>query len=115
MIYEEEILVGWTWENIRKLMCSQVKNCIIVNTNRSNGGVYTVIFGNCKIEKKDFSVHVVVTPKDVKDELFGENVFMAEQLTTIDGKQILVKAGYISAETRVLTQFNEIMFKQLGM
>ena len=44
--------------------------CIIVNTNKSNGGVYTVIPGSCKLEKKDFPVHVVVTPKDVKGGTF---------------------------------------------
>lgn len=69
--------------------------CIIVNTNKSNGGVYTVIPGSCKLEKKDFPVHVIVTPKDVKGGLSKETVFMAEQLTTVAGKQILIKVGHI--------------------
>mgnify|MGYP001289024673 CR=1 FL=1 len=50
--------------------------CIIVNTNKSNGGVYTVIPGSCKLEKKDFPVHVIVTPKDVKGGDFLRKLYL---------------------------------------
>ena len=74
-----------------------------------------MIPGSCKLEKKDFPVHVVVTPKDVKGGLSKETVFMAEQLTTVDGKQILVKVGHILVESKVLTQLKEIMLRQLEL
>ena len=40
---------------------------------------------------------------------------MAEQLTTVDGKQILIKVGHISEESKVLPKLNEIMLRQLEL
>lgn len=69
--------IGWLdlGEHPETYVQSGRKICIIVNTNGSNSGVYTVIFGNCKIEKKDFSVHMVIIPKDVKGGLLGKCIY----------------------------------------
>ena len=40
---------------------------------------------------------------------------MAEQLTTVAGKQILIKVGHIPEESKILTQISEIMLRQLEL
>ena len=69
--------------------------CLVVSTDKGNGPVYTVMPGTSKQEKKAFPVHVTVFQKDVFGRLGKTTVFMAEQLVTIDDRQILMKAGHI--------------------
>lgn len=89
--------------------------CLIVNTNRSNAEVYTVMPGTCKISKMGFPVHVTVTPKEVHGMLNQTTIFMAEQLVTVDESQVLLKVGHIDKKSGVMERVNEVLLRQMGM
>ena len=57
--------------------------CLIVNTNKSNAKVYTVMPGTCQMEKDGFPVHVTIEPNEVQGSLSRTTIFMAEQLVTV--------------------------------
>lgn len=42
-------------------------------------------------------------------------VFMAEQLVTIDDRQILMKAGHIPEQSDVMQKINDLLKRQLGL
>lgn len=87
--------------------------CLIVNTNKSNADVYTVMPGTCQMEKSGFPVHVTVEPDEVHGSLSKTTVFMAEQLVTVDEKQIILMAGYLERESDAMKQVNEVLLRQL--
>lgn len=89
--------------------------CLIVNTDKSNGEIYTVLPGTCKMEKKDFPVHVLVNPEDMKGALKQKTIFMAEQMLTVDRKDILLKTGNIDKNSEVMRKINNILIRQLGL
>lgn len=89
--------------------------CIIINTNKSNGYVYTVIPGSCKLEKSKFPVHTVISPKEVCCGLSKETVFMAEQITTVDNKQIIMKVGHIPNKSETSAKIKNIIVRQLDI
>lgn len=87
--------------------------CLIVNTDKSNASVYTVMPGTCQLAKKDFPVHVTITPKEVHGSLSQETYFMAEQLVTVDESQILLKAGFIDNNSETMKRINQALMRQL--
>ena len=89
--------------------------CLIVNTDKSRADVYTVMPGTRRLEKKDFPVHVTVEPADVKGFLNPTTIFMAEQLVTIDEKQILMKAGFLERESEAMKKVGEVLIRQLEL
>ena len=90
--------------------------CIVVSCDKANkhAPVYTVIPGTTKYDKKNLPVHFELYPEDVRGFLRKKTIFLAEQLCTIDEKQIICKAGEITNED-VITQMNKILVRQLGM
>lgn len=89
--------------------------CLIVNTNKSNADVYTVMPGTCKVQKKDFPVHVCVYPDEVKGVLSQTTIFMAEQLVTVDEQQVILKAGYIDNQSDAMKRVNEVLIRQMEL
>lgn len=89
--------------------------CIIVNTNKSNGDVYTVIPGSSKFERKHFPVHLVVTPQEVKGSLSKETVFMMEQITTVDKRDIILKTGFLQSDSEIMKSINNLIIRQLEL
>ncbi len=89
--------------------------CLIVNTDKSRADVYTVMPGTCRLEKKDFPVHVTIEPEEVRGSLNQTTVFMAEQLVTIDEKQILMKAGFLERESEAMKKVGEVLIRQLEL
>ena len=87
--------------------------CLIVNTNKSNARVYTVMPGTCQMEKDGFPVHVTIEPDEVIGSLTKTTVFMAEQLVTIDENQIMLMAGYLDRESDAMKRINEVLLRQL--
>ncbi len=87
--------------------------CLIVNTNKSNARVYTVMPGTCQMEKDSFPVHVTIEPDEVIGSLTKTTVFMAEQLVTIDENQIMLMAGYLDRESDAMKRINEVLLRQL--
>ena len=89
--------------------------CLIVNTDKGSADIYTVLPGTCKMAKKDFPVHVQVKPSEVQGRLQQTTIFMAEQLITIDEKNILMKTGYIEKNSEIMKKVNDIILRQLEL
>lgn len=87
--------------------------CLIVNTNKSNAKVYTVMPGTCQMEKDGFPVHVTIEPNEVQGSLSRTTIFMAEQLVTVDEKQVMLMAGYLKKESDAMRRINEVLMRQL--
>lgn len=87
--------------------------CLIVNTNKSNAKVYTVMPGTCQMEKEGFPVHVTIEPNEVIGSLTKTTIFMAEQLVTVDENQVMLMAGYLERESDAMKRINEVLLRQL--
>ena len=87
--------------------------CLIVNTNKSNAKVYTVMPGTCQMEKDGFPVHVTIEPNEVQGSLNKTTIFMAEQLVTVDENQVMLMAGYLKKESDAMRRINEVLMRQL--
>ena len=87
--------------------------CLIVNTNKSNAKVYTVMPGTCQMEKDGFPVHVTIEPNEVQGSLSKTTIFMAEQLVTVDENQVMLMAGYLKKESDAMRRINEVLMRQL--
>lgn len=87
--------------------------CLIVNTNKSNAKVYTVMPGTCQMEKDGFPVHVTIEPNEVQGSLNKTTIFMAEQLVTVDENQVMLMAGYLKKESDAMLRINEVLMRQL--
>ena len=87
--------------------------CLIVNTNKSNAKVYTVMPGTCQMEKDGFPVHVTIEPNEVIGSLSKTTIFMAEQLVTVDENQVMLMAGYLERESDAMKRINEVLLRQL--
>ncbi len=87
--------------------------CLIVNTNKSNAKVYTVMPGTCQKEKDGFPVHVTIEPNEVQGSLSKTTIFMAEQLVTVDENQVMLMAGYLKNESDAMRRINEVLMRQL--
>ena len=87
--------------------------CLIVNTNKSNAKVYTVMPGTCQMEKDGFPVHVTIEPNEVIGSLTKTTIFMAEQLVTVDENQVMLMAGYLERESDAMKRINEVLLRQL--
>ena len=87
--------------------------CLIVNTNKSNAKVYTVMPGTCQMEKDGFPVHVTIEPNEVQGSLNRTTIFMAEQLVTVDENQVMLMAGYLKNESDAMRRINEVLMRQL--
>ena len=91
------------------------KLCLIVSTNKGNGGVYQVILGTSKQDKKNFPVHVAVKPEEVQGLLRKETIFMAEQLTIASEQQILMMVGNLEQESEVMVKVEKALKRQLEL
>jgi len=87
--------------------------CLIVNTNKSNAKVYTVMPGTCQMEKDGFPVHVTIEPNEVIGSLTKTTIFMAEQLVTVDENQVMLMVGYLERESDAMKRINEVLLRQL--
>lgn len=91
------------------------KLCLIVSTDKGNGSVYQVIPGTSKKDKKDFPVHVTVQPEEIQGVLKKETIFMAEQLTIVDERQILMMVGNLEPGSNAMVKVERAMKRQLEL
>ena len=89
--------------------------CLIVNTDKSKSNIYTVMPGTCRVQKKEFPVHVCIYPHEVNGVLSRPTIFMAEQLVTVDEQQVILKAGYIDSRSEVMKRINEVLLRQMEL
>ena len=91
------------------------KLCLIVSTDKGNGSVYQVIPGTSKKDKKDFPVHVTVQPEEIQGVLKKETIFMAEQLTIVDERQILMMVGNLEQGSEAMIKVEKAIKRQLEL
>lgn len=91
------------------------KLCLIVSTDKGNGSVYQVIPGTSKKDKKDFPVHVTVQPEEIQGVLKKETIFMAEQLTIVDERQILMMVGSLEQRSNAMVKVERAIKRQLEL
>ncbi len=60
-------------------------------------------------------MHALIYPKESGCGLSRKTVFMAEQVTTVDKKQVLIKVGHIPEESDTWSRINDIIIRQLDM
>lgn len=95
---------------------SGYRPCIVVSCDKANrySPVYTVIPGTTQYDKADFPVHCIIEPNEVKGILRMKTIFLAEQICTIDKKQVLSVAGKIVNQDAI-NQVNKILIRQLEL
>ncbi|MBC5659039.1 type II toxin-antitoxin system PemK/MazF family toxin [Anaerosacchariphilus sp. NSJ-68] len=91
------------------------KLCLVVSTDKGNGSVYQVIPGTSKKDKKDFPVHVTVKAEEIQGVLKKETIFMAEQLTIVDERQILMMVGNLEPGSNAMVKVERAMKRQLEL
>ena len=91
------------------------KLCLIVSTNKGNRTIFTVMVGTSNLGKSDFPVHVAVTSDKTRGGMSKTTVFMAEQLTTVDKQDIVMKVGCVDTQTDAMDRIKDVLKKQLEL
>ena len=64
---------------------------------------------------KENPVHVKVKPSDVQGYFLKESDCLAEQIVTIDQKQVVSKVGHIPEDSEIMQKINRAVRMQLGI
>lgn len=96
---------------------SGCRPCVVVSTDKANRSakIYTVIPGTTKHEKEGFPVHCKVLSEEVQGYLNKATIFLAEQLCTVDEKQVICKMGHIKHDSKTMQKINQIITRQLSL
>lgn len=94
-------------------LLSGMHPCLIVSTDKSRGSIYTVIPGSSKERKNLLPVHVVAEPDEVHRAVTVKTVFMAEQMTLVDERQIVTKTGHLIAREEVFDRVEAAIARQM--
>jgi mRNA interferase MazF len=89
--------------------------CLIISTDKGNNGVYTVIPGTSQNNKTEIPVHIIVRPDEVGWAMTKKTVFMMEQITTIDSRQIILKIGHIENDSEIMRSVQDMLYRQLEL
>lgn len=96
---------------------SGCRPCVVVSTDKANRSakIYTVIPGTTKHEKDGFPVHCKLLPEEVQGYLNRSTIFLAEQICTVDEKQVIGKMGTIKQNSITMQKINQIIIRQLAL
>ena len=64
---------------------------------------------------QDNPVHVKVKPSDVQGYFLKVSDCLAEQIVTIDKKQVVSKVGHIPEDSEIMQKINRAVCMQLGI
>lgn len=94
---------------------SGMRPCIVLSNNKSNR--YSTNLCVCPFsgKLKDNPVHVKVKPSDVNGYFLKESDCLAEQIVTIDKKQVVSKVGHIPEDSEIMQAINKAVCLQLGI
>ena len=94
---------------------SGMRPCLVLSNNKSNR--YSTNLCVCPFsgKLKDNPVHVKVKPSDVKGYFLKESDCLAEQIVTIDKKQVVSKVGHIPEDSEIMQAINKAVCMQLGI
>ena len=94
---------------------SGLRPCVVLSNNINNR--YSTNLCVCPFsgKLKDNPVHVKVKPSDVDGYFLKESDCLAEQIVTIDKKQVVSKVGHIPEDSEIMQKINRAVCMQLGM
>ena len=94
---------------------SGMRPCVVMSNNKSNR--YSTNLCVCPFsgKLKDNPVHVKVKPSDVQGYFLKESDCLAEQIVTIDKKQVVSKVGHIPEDSEIMQKINQAVCMQLGI
>ena len=94
---------------------SGLRPCVVLSNNINNR--YSTNLCVCPFsgKLKDNPVHVKVKPSDVDGYFLKESDCLAEQIVTIDKKQVVSKVGHIPEDSEIMQKINKAVRIQLGM
>ena len=94
---------------------SGLRPCVVLSNNINNR--YSTNLCVCPFsgKLKDNPVHVKVKPSDVDGYFLKESDCLAEQIVTIDKKQVVSKVGHIPEDSEIMQKINRAVRMQLGM
>ena len=94
---------------------SGMRPCIVVSNNKNN--LYSTNLCVCPFSGKikENPVHVKVKPSDVRGCFRKISDCLAEQIVTIDKKQVISKVGHVPEDSPIMRAINRAMCLQLGI
>ena len=94
---------------------SGMRPCIVVSNNVNNRYSTTLCVCPFSGKIKENPVHVKMKPSDVKGYFLKESDCLAEQITTVDKRQIVSKVGHIPEDSEIMRKINKAICMQLQM
>ena len=92
---------------------SGLRPCIVMSNNVNNKYSTTLCVCPFSGKIKENPVHVKVKPSDVKGYFLKDSDCLAEQITTVDKRQIASKVGHIPENSEVMRAINKALCIQL--
>lgn len=91
--------------------------CVVISTDKANqsSNTYNVLPGTTKQNDDSFPVHQKLMPRDISGYLGKPTIFLAEQIRTIDKKQVLCKVGHVEKESEAMHRLNNAITRQLDI
>ena len=93
---------------------SGMRPCIVVSNNVNNRYSTTLCVCPFSGKIKENPVHVKVKPSDVNGYFLKDSDCLAEQITTVDKRQIVSKVGHIPEDSEIMKKINKSVCLQLG-
>ncbi|MBQ2886080.1 MAG: type II toxin-antitoxin system PemK/MazF family toxin [Alphaproteobacteria bacterium] len=94
---------------------SGMRPCIVLSNNISNRYSTTLCVCPFSGKIKENPVHVKVKPSDVKGYFLKESDCLAEQIVTVDKRQIVSKVGHIPEDSDVMKAISKAVCMQLSI
>ena len=94
---------------------SGMRPCVVLSNNVNNRYSPNLCVCPFSGKLKDNPVHVKVKPSDVQGYFLKESDCLAEQIVTIDKKQVVSKVGHIPEDSEIMQKINRAVCVQLGI
>lgn len=92
---------------------SGVRPCIVMSNNVNNKYSTTICVCPFSGKIKENPVHVKVKPSDVNGYFLKDSDCLAEQITTVDKRQIVSKVGHIPEDSEIMQKIKQAVCMQL--
>lgn len=100
-------------QHVNSSVQSGMRPCIVMSNNVNNRYSTTLCVCPFSGKIKENPVHVKVKPSDVKGYFLKDSDCLAEQITTVDKRQIVSKVGHIPEDSEVMRAINKAVCIQL--
>ena len=103
-------------QHVNSSVQSGRRPCIVISCNACNthSPTITVCPLSTKINKKFKKTHVDITKDDVDGYLHKKSVILAEQVCTVDRKDLLHTIGHVKSTSQIMEQLNKALYIHFG-